>query len=76
MQAHVRYGELKQRILSPILERFEIPAAHRPYYIAYYVEGIMAIVKEWLKQDCADPAEMIADIIETCVLPGGGSHGY
>ena len=74
MQAYARYGELKQHILGPILERFEIPAAHRPYYIAYYVEGIAAIIKEWLRQDCADEVEMIADIIESCVRPRDGSH--
>ncbi len=73
MQAHARYGELKQHILGPILERFEIPLAHRPYYIAYYVEGIAAIIKEWLRQDCGDAVEMIADIIEFCVLPKNGS---
>ena len=72
MQAHTRYGELKQRILAPILERFEIPADHHPYYIAYYVEGIIAIVKEWLRQDCTDEVEMIADIIESCVGHGDG----
>ena len=72
MQAHVRFGELKQRRLSPILERFEIPVAHRPYYIAYYVEGIIAVVKEWLRQDCADEVEMVADIIESCVRPKDG----
>lgn len=69
MQTHTRYGELKQHILSPILERFDIPAAHRPYCMAYYVEGIIAIVKEWLRQDCADEVEMIAGIIESCVRP-------
>ena len=69
MGVNTRYGELKQRILSPILERFEIPAAHRPYYIAHYIEGIAAIVKEWLRQDCADDVEMVADIIESCVRP-------
>ena len=74
MQAHVRYGELKQHILGPILERFEIPATHRPYYMAYYVEGIIAIVKEWLRQDCADEVEMIAGIIESCVQPRDGSY--
>lgn len=74
MQAHTRYGELKQQILGPILERFEIPAAQRPYYMAYYVEGIIAIVKEWLRQDCADEVEMIADIIESCVRPRDSSH--
>ena len=72
MQAHTRYGELKQQLLGPILERFEIPTAHRPYYMAYYVEGIIAIVKEWLWQDCADEVEMIADIIESCVRPRDG----
>lgn len=69
MQANARYGVLKQRILDPILERFEIPAARRPYCIAYYVEGIAAIVKEWLRHDCGDSVEMIAAIIESCVRP-------
>ena len=74
MQAYARYGELKQHILGPILERFEIPAAHRPYYIAYYVEGITAIIKEWLRQDCGDEVEMITDIIESCARPKDGSY--
>lgn len=74
MQAYARYGELKQRILVPILERFAIPAAHRPYYMAYYVEGIIAIIKEWLRQDCGDEVEIIAHIIQSCVRPRDGSH--
>lgn len=69
MNANTRYQKLKQHILEPILERFEIPVTHRPYYIVYYIEGIAAIVKEWLRQDCADEVETIADIIETCVHP-------
>ena len=75
MQVQARYDNLKRYILGPILERFEIPAAHRPYYMAYYIEGIAAIVKEWLRQDCADEVEMIADIIESCVRPKGGIDG-
>ena len=73
MGANARYRELKQHILGPILERFEVPAAHRPYYIAYYLEGIAAIIKEWLRQDCGDDVEMIAHIIESCVRPRDGS---
>lgn len=72
--ANARYRELKQHVLGPILERFEIPTAHRPYYIAYYIEGIAAIIKEWLRQDCGDDVEMIADIIESCVRPRDGSR--
>lgn len=73
MQAHVQYGDLKERILLPILQRFQIPPAHRSYYIAYYIEGIMAIIKEWLRNDCADEVEMIAQIIEKCVSTDGES---
>ena len=72
VQAHARYGQLKQHVLGPILTRFEVPEAHRPYYIAFYVEGIAAIVKEWLRQDCADEIGTIAGIIQSCVRPEGG----
>lgn len=67
MQVQARYGDLKQYILGPVLERFHIPEEHRPYYMAYYVEGIIAIIKEWLRQDCKNDVEMIASIIEACV---------
>ena len=75
MQAYTRYEYLKQHVLEPILERFDVPEAQRAYRIAYYVEGIMAIVREWLRRDCADDVEMIADTIEACVRPEGGFHG-
>ena len=75
MGAHARYRELKQHVLGPIMERFGIPAANHPYYMAYYIEGIATIVKEWLRQDCADEVEIIASIIETCVRPRDGSDG-
>lgn len=74
MQADQRYEGLKRYLLHPILSRFEIPEAHQPYYIAYYVEGIMAIVKEWLRQDCSDEVETVARIIEACVRPKGGGY--
>lgn len=57
MQAKARYEGLKRHILHPILVRFQIPEAHLPYYIAYYVEGITAIVKEWLRKKCSDEVE-------------------
>lgn len=74
MRADTRYNEMKQQILGPILERFKIPAAHRPYYISYYIEGITAIVKTWLMQDCADTVETISQIIEACVRPKNLDH--
>lgn len=67
MQSRARYKELKNQILLPILTRFRVPAPCQPYYIAYYIEGIAAIIREWLARDCADEVEMILDIIIRCV---------
>lgn len=75
MQSHARYGHLKKEILCPILNRFEVPPAFQKYYIAYYIEGIMAIIKEWLNEDCTDDVEWIAEIIESCVRPGDSAYG-
>lgn len=69
MQANARYDNLKKYILEPILKKFGVPAAFCKYYIAYYIEGIAAIIKEWLNNDCSDSAEIIATIIEECVNP-------
>lgn len=69
MQADVRFEDLKKYIVRPILSKFNLPENHQSYYIAYYIEGIAAIVKEWLKHNCQDPVETIAAIIEDCVRP-------
>lgn len=71
-QGNVKYGYIKSHIVEPILKRFDVPDRYWRYYIAYYIDGIMAIVKEWLETDCQDPVEMIAAVIEACVRPSDG----
>lgn len=75
MQANARYKSLKKYILEPILAKFGVPEPHWQYYIAYYIEGTMAIIKEWLNHDCQDAVEAIAAIIEECVRPANGTKG-
>ena len=75
MQANIRYENLKKYILEPILKKFGVPDKFQQYYIAYYIEGIAAIIKEWLNHDCSDPVEAIAAVIEECVRPSGGAEG-
>lgn len=71
MQVHTKYKSFKKYILEPILKRFEVPDAFQKYYIAYYIEGIIAIIKEWLNDDCREPIETIIAVIETCVNLSG-----
>lgn len=75
MQANTRYRSLKKYILEPILKKFSVPETRWQYYIAYYIEGTAAIIREWLNNDCRDSVETIADIIEECVRPSNGVNG-
>ena len=45
------YNSLNQYVFTPILNRFCVPDANRKYIMAFYISGLMAIVKEWLRDD-------------------------
>lgn len=69
LQLDIRFGELKKYVLEPILSIFKIPDKDHHYWINYYIHGTMAIVREWLMNDCHDSVERVAGIIENCVRP-------
>lgn len=74
-QVKKQYRLLKTHILEPVLQRFEVPAIFHKYYISYYVEGIGAIIKEWLNTNCSDSIDNIIMVIEECVRPLDGAKG-
>lgn len=61
------YHDLNIHILTPILERFHVTAAEQRYVMRFYISGIMAIIDEWLKNDCKDNIEYIISIIQHCI---------
>lgn len=74
MQCSERYGRLKRHILSPILQRFGVPDGLREYYMAYYIEGISAIIRRWIDRNCEEEIETIAGIIQRCVRSEDNAH--
>ena len=62
------YNALSRHVLMPILSRFHVPEADRKYMMAFYVNGLMAIINEWRGVDCSDPIEHIASIMQACVV--------
>lgn len=68
LQQDVSYADLVQHILTPILERYQVPEQERNYILAFYIRGIMAIITEWLKKDCSDSVEQIIAVIQRCVI--------
>ena len=62
------YKRMFQTISSPILERFRYPAADRQYVMMYYLNGITAIITQWLQDCCEKPMEDISRIIRACIF--------
>lgn len=67
MKANERYSNLETFVISPIMDKFKISKEKRKYILAFYISGIMAIVNEWIKNDCNDSLESIQNIILECV---------
>ena len=69
MNCQEQYYNLEKYILYPILDKYNIPDEKKKYFLRFYVNGIMGIVKEWAIGDCIEDIDIILDIIMTCVKP-------
>lgn len=66
------YSRMMEHVFIPILERFQITEADQNYILAFYIHGLMAIISEWLKNDCTDSISHVSAIMEQCVMRGRG----
>ena len=60
--------KLFDNIFCPILERFHYHASIRKYVMRFYLNGITAILVEWLKDECQKSVEEISEIIRICIF--------
>ena len=63
------YQRMFRHVFSPILEQFHVPEENREYLMAFYIQGLMAIITQWLKQDCQDAPEHVIAVIQRCIVP-------
>ena len=61
------YDRMFCHVFTPILDRYGIPQQDRRYIMAFYIQGLMAIISEWLRNDCADSIAYVVDMIQRCV---------
>lgn len=61
------YERMFRHVFTPILDRYGIPHQDRPYLMAFYIQGLMAIILEWLKNDCNDSIADVVNVIQQCV---------
>lgn len=61
------YGKMVRYVFLPILERFNVPKQDMNYIMAFYIQGLMAIITQWLENDCADSVDHVIAVIDRCV---------
>ena len=62
------FQKMFDHIFSPILDRFHYPKDEQHYVMMFYLNGITAIITEWLKEDCWKSIEDISSIIHYCIF--------
>ena len=62
------FQRLFDHIFSPILGRFHYPKDEQLYVMMFYLNGITAIITEWLKDGCGKSTEEISSIIRHCIF--------
>ncbi len=67
--ANKLFQEMFDAVFSPIMTRFHVPEEKKEYLLAFTIDGIMGVVRKWLKTDCQAPIDFIASVIMECT-PG------
>ena len=61
------YLSLNRHVFIPILNRYQVPLSSQKYIMPFYINGLMGIVNEWLKEDCEDSIERMISVIQVCI---------
>lgn len=62
------FQRLFDNVFDPILDRFQYPADEREYVMMFYLNGVTAIITQWLKEDCKKSVEAVEEIIRYCIF--------
>lgn len=69
MKSIEKFNSLNKNVFKPIFNRLGIDEKSGNYMISYYLNGITAIINEWIKNNCVDEIGYIEQIIINCVRP-------
>lgn len=69
MNSHQKYADLFKYIFKPILKRFGVEEKKHNFIMQYFLNGVVAIINEWIKGGCKEDICFIENIIIECIQP-------
>jgi len=67
-KADIIFDRLFDNVFEPILDRFHYPQSERRYVMMFYLNGLTAVITQWLNDGCAKSPEETAQIIQHCIF--------
>lgn len=61
------FNRMYSAIFEPIMNRFNIPKWEKKYKVTFFINGIHAVIVEWIKDDCNIEINQIANLIQACI---------
>jgi len=69
MNSDKKFNLLNNYVFKPIFKRLGVDSNKEKYIISFYINGISAIVNEWIKNDCKEDISFIENLIIECIRP-------
>ena len=63
-------SKLRKICYNPILDRYNVPTKMREYILSFYINGIVALIGTWIKNNCDMSVEEMINIIKVCIKEG------
>lgn len=61
------FHKLFKDIFNPILNRFNVPEKKQKYMVLFFLNGVYAIINEWIKNNFKESIDDIINIIMICI---------
>ncbi len=65
------FEKIYSEYFYPIMKRFGADDVEIEYKIAFYMQGIFAVISKWIQGDCKDEISKMAELLNRCVFPKG-----
>lgn len=57
------FDKMFTHVLNPILDRFSVLEKEKKYILAFYMDGILGVIKTWILKNCQDDVHFIVKVI-------------
>lgn len=57
------------QVFYPIMKRFELADYEIEYRLAFYLQGMFAVISKWVERDCDEDVAVLAELLTRFVFP-------